>query len=268
MSLNNISILNNIVYDAHPCRQTVYLSLKKFYNRMKYNKWRNRVYSGNYGYDESYIKINGMKFYILALFDLKYNVLIDYKITDNLEKQTVKSFLEEVTKGHPRNFLTTDGRPMYKSIADDLGFVHNLCIFHLIKELNELVYKEMKNDKLDPNLKAQIFDDHKIILKILYQKDYRKAKNKFNKLLKKMDKIAPFLRDFINKKLKPDFERYMRHTQYKFLPSTNNAMENFFGVVFPKHLKKIYKTELGVTIYFDLQTSKWNTNHGLAKIDP
>jgi len=39
---------------------------------------------------------------------------------------------------------------MYKNIVKSLGFIHNLCIFHLIKDLNEIVYKKTKNKKLDP----------------------------------------------------------------------------------------------------------------------
>ena len=87
-----------------------------------------------------------------------------------------------------------------------------------------------------------------------------------------MDKIPMELRNFINTKLKPNFDSYMRHTLHDFLPTTNNALENYFGVTLPRHLKKIYKTTEGITMYLDLQmemgqklwknlAAPWNIGH-------
>jgi len=262
MSLNNISLLNLAVNDANPCRQTILNGFKKFFTMMKFKNRRNRKLSGNYGYDEQYIKINGKKFYILALFDIELNVLVDYKILGDLKKDTMKNFIKEATEGHKKIAITTDGRKMYKNIVESLRFIHNLCIFHLIKDLNDIIYKKTKSKKLDPNVKAQYLDEGDVILLILYQKDYKKAKKKFQKLLNHMDKIPMELRNFINTKLKPNFDSYMRHTIYDFLPTTNNALENYFGVILPRHLKKIYKTIDGITMYLDLQMEKWDENHG------
>ncbi|MDR3291225.1 MAG: hypothetical protein LBT10_03650 [Methanobrevibacter sp.] len=61
------------------------------------------------------------------------------------------------------------------------------------------------------------------------------------------------MKDFILNKFKPNFDGYMQHTQHDFLPATNITMENYFGVSFPRHLKKIYKTESGVTMYLDFK---------------
>jgi DNA-directed RNA polymerase subunit RPC12/RpoP len=49
MSLNNISLLNIVVNDANPCRQTILNGLKKFFGKMKLKHKRNRKFSGNYG---------------------------------------------------------------------------------------------------------------------------------------------------------------------------------------------------------------------------
>jgi hypothetical protein len=212
-------------------------------------------------YGEQYIKINGQKFYIFALFDLELNILVDYKILGNLKKDTVENFIKEAIERHEKIAITTDGRKMYKDIVEGLGFIHNLCIFHLIKDLKEIVYKKMKNKKLDPNIKAQYHDEQNVILLILRQKDYKKAKKKFKQLLNHMDKIPTELRNFINTKLKPNFDSYMRHTLHDFLPTTNNALENYFGVTLPRHLKKTYKTVEGITMYLDLQMEKWDQNH-------
>ena len=54
----------------------------------------------------------------------------------------------------------------------------------------------------------------------------------------------------------------MRHTLHDFLPTTNNVLENHFGVTLLKHLKKVYKTIDGIIMYLDLQMEKWYENHG------
>jgi len=110
MSLNNISLLNNAVNNANPCRQTILNGFKKYFAMLKFKNRRNRQLSGNYGYDEQYIKINGQRFYILALFDIELNILVDYKILGDLKKDTVRNFIKKATKGHEKIVITTDGR--------------------------------------------------------------------------------------------------------------------------------------------------------------
>jgi hypothetical protein len=89
-----------------------------------------------------------VKYYILTLFDIELNVLLAYDIVDNLEKETIQSFINNSTKNIKRVSLTTDSQPMYKTITKDLGLIHNLCIFHIMKEIEEIIGKKMKNKKL------------------------------------------------------------------------------------------------------------------------
>jgi hypothetical protein len=248
MSFANIVGLISHFQDATPSRQTVYNELRKCYGKLKLSNSRIRNYSGNYDYDEQYIKFNGVKYYILVIFDIELNVLLAYDIVDNLEKETIQSFIDNSTKNIKRISLTTDARPMYKNIAKNLGFIHNLCIFHIIKELEEIVGKKMKNKKLYDNQKACYYDSKEIILKILRSKKLKNAKKLFNDLMNHLNKIPKDLADFVKNKIKPNFDSYMRHLEFYFLPTTNNKMENYFGVTLPRHLKKIFKTIEGITI--------------------
>ncbi|GHU05472.1 hypothetical protein AGMMS49960_21880 [Betaproteobacteria bacterium] len=52
------------------------------------------------------------------------------------------------------------------------------------------------------------------------------------------------------------------HLQFDFLPTTNNKLENYFGVTLPRHLKKLFKTIESIEVYLDLQRVKWDQNHG------
>jgi transposase-like protein len=260
MSLVNITGLIKCLQGVTPSKQTIYNEIRKYYGKLKIKGKRNL--SGNYAYDEQYIKLNGIKYYILALFDIELNVLVDYHISDNMEKKEIIRFIKNATHQQKRISLTTDGKPMYKKIADELGFIHNLCIFHIIKDVKKIVNDKMKNKMLDENQKTEYYDVGEILLKIFHSKSYKQANNRFKNLMKNLDKIPAEFIDLIKNKIKPNFQSYMKHLQFDFLPTTNNKMENYFGATLPRCLKKIFKTIESIEIYLDLQRVKWDQNHG------
>jgi hypothetical protein len=177
---------------------------------------------------------------------------LHYDVVDNLEKETIQSFIDNSTKNIKCISLTTDAQPMYKNIAKNLGFMYNLYIFHIITEIEEIIGKMMENKKLDDNQKACYYDSKEIILNILGSKKLKNAKKLFNNSMNHLDKIPKDLTDFIKNKIKPNFNNYMRHLEFDFLPTTNNKMENYFGITLLRHLKKTFKTIEGVTIYIGL----------------
>jgi transposase-like protein len=136
-SLRHMSELLYILNKTNPSHQTVKNYINKLENNLDELKVKNISYSGNYGYDEQYIYINGEKYYIFALIDVDLRILVDFKISKTLEKKAVEEFIQETTKNQPRISLTTDGKPMYKYIARKLGFKHKLCLFHLMKEFSK-----------------------------------------------------------------------------------------------------------------------------------
>ena len=48
MSLNNISLLNNAINNANPCKQTILNGFKKYFAMSKFKNKRNIEFSGNY----------------------------------------------------------------------------------------------------------------------------------------------------------------------------------------------------------------------------
>jgi transposase-like protein len=66
MSFANIVSLISHFQDVAQSRQTVYNKLRKYYGKLKLSNHRIRNYSGNYAYDEQYIKLNGVKYYIFS----------------------------------------------------------------------------------------------------------------------------------------------------------------------------------------------------------
>jgi transposase-like protein len=76
MLFTNIVGLISHFQDATPSRQTVYNELRKYYGKLKLSNFRTRNYSGNYAYDEQYIKLNGVKYYIFST--ILHNTSITY----------------------------------------------------------------------------------------------------------------------------------------------------------------------------------------------
>ena len=146
---------------------------------------------------------------------------------------------------------------MYKYIARKLGFKHNLCIFHLMKEFSKTFNDEIKKLNLTKNGDIQIFDYGITIKDLLYSKNYKKAVNRLKYLLNEKNNMPKSFQKFL-KKLKKNFKGYMGHLKNKKIASTNNAIENFFGVVFPDKLKKLFKTVNGVKTFLTIHVKRWN----------
>lgn len=256
-SLRHMSEIINIWNRTEPSHQTVKNHINKIKDFLNEFKVDNIFYSGNYGYDEQYIYIDGEKYYIFALIDVDQRVLVDFQINKTIDKKTVENFIRETTKNSPKISLTTDGRTMYKQIARKLGFKHNLCIFHLMKNFSETFNDEIKKLNLDKIEDMQIFDYGIIIKDLLYSKNYEKALKRLKYLWNEKNNMPEPFQKFL-KKLKKNFNSYMGHLKNKKLASTNNAIENFFGVVFPDKLKKLFKTIDGVEIFLTLHIKRWN----------
>jgi transposase-like protein len=113
-------------------------------------KIKNQVsnYSGYYCYDEQYIRIDGERRYRLTLFDSVLNIPVSEEIAEDMEYDTIYTFLRGALKDKPSSAITADHRREYKKIMDDLKVRHQLCIFHLFKMIGKDVYDVLKSKKL------------------------------------------------------------------------------------------------------------------------
>lgn len=104
--------------------ENILLSYKKE-NKVKY--WS---YSGYFLFDALWIRINGYWKYILALFDLKINTIINYEIVVSESSEVIYSFLSQSTRNQPRIYIVTDLKKEYCEVIYKLGFKHQFCRFH------------------------------------------------------------------------------------------------------------------------------------------
>jgi len=56
----------------------------------------------------------------------------------------------------------------------------------------------------------------------------------------------------------PYFKKLTNHLENTNIPSTNNKIENIFQKIFPKHIKRTMKIELGLLSRFMLKLNYWN----------
>lgn len=104
------------------------------------------------------------------------------------------------------------------------------------------------------------YDDYsKRISEIFDQDTIKDAKRRFNILYNQIDflpeEIAKFLRN-----LAKDLDATLSHIENENIPKTNNWLELFFKIVFPKKYRNRFKTIRGVERYLRSGKIKWYEN--------
>jgi hypothetical protein len=280
---------------------------------------RNIRPSGVYHYDEQYIFVNKELYLRLVIIDAntKMPIADDLIISDDFNKEYVKTFLNKSLKDLPLKGIVTDGVNYYQELIDELGVPHQICSFHKMQNFMSLIYKtinrnslqikrkEEKKEKLNnkifelktqqgpvskgrinknDNKRIKTHDKIKNIEKEIRKlnneiKDYKKENNELNNDKKKLSRLFKSkttetaekrfnefknnmgglhesTKTFINR-LSKTFERVTSHIKNKFLPSTNNVIENYFGTTLPKLLKRKYRTVEGFKRRIKLSNIRW-----------
>ena len=82
------------------------------------------------------------------------------------------------------------------------------------------------------------------------------AKREFNRLYNQLNFLPEEVAKFV-KNLKKDFDKTINHIRRKDIPKTNNLLEGFFKITFPKKYKRIFRTENGVKNYLRHMQIRW-----------
>jgi len=89
-------------------------------------------------FDVEYVKIKGVWSYRFTLFDSKLN---KYTLRENY--RNIREFLEQNTRNINKLSITT-----YKPIIEKLGFKHQWCLFHALKN-NKIIKKYIQENELN-----------------------------------------------------------------------------------------------------------------------
>ena len=159
----------------------------------------NMEFSGVIHYDEEFLWIKHQPYVRLTILDAENKLIIEDTVIprDIFTKDYIKTFLETSLNNLEVKTIITDGYKAYTSIIDDLGYNHQRCTFHTMKNLmdeltpkhNILNRKIKKLNKEIPELEKEI---NKIKEKYKGQKGRASKKdtqrNKDNKKRKQQEK--------------------------------------------------------------------------------
>jgi transposase-like protein len=244
------------MYGNSPSHQTIYEWIEEMKPEPTASESK---YSGYYCYDEQYLRINGNRFYRLSLIDSILNKPISEEIFNNLEFNTIKSFIIKATANKPVHAITTDHRRKYKTIMDELKINHQLCIFHLFRMIGKEVYKKL-NSKLTSNKdKIRLCVSFTRIKEIFRTYDLNIAIHRLEETLKISNDLPKILHKPIQKIIE-DFNRLTLFMKDGFISRTTNPVENYYRNTIPDNLKRTFKTQKGTLNFLNARKEHWIEN--------
>lgn len=123
--------------------------------------------------------------------------------------------------------------------------------------------KENKELKVENKKLKKEYDEYENynerISEIFKQDTIKKAKMRFNILNNQIDKLPDEIAKFIQK-LGKNLNQALSHIENKNIPNTNNWLELFFNIIFPKKYRNRFKTIPGVTRFLRARKIKWHEN--------
>ena len=214
--------------------------------------------SGYYGYDAQWIRNKREWIYRLELFDIINNMPVACLISKKRNtKKIIYDFIDISIPLKNRKAIITDLKEDYEPIMKKLGFAHQHCTFHLIKNMTTNL-KQKINEELDkyeaelrktqPKIsknkikkirkkkKEEITKEIKEYIELFYelfhQQSFKKAKNYIKLLKQELKNFPKIMQDYLNKNFFPVYKKYLVFLEKPFikkLESTNNKLENYFG---------------------------------------
>ena len=161
----------------------------------------------------------------------------------NKNKEKIQEYYEKY-KGQPPRFKNKDPRRKEKD-----------KIIKMEKE-NRTLQKE--NSKIQKEIN-QYENYNEKISEIFKQETFKNAKLRYSILKNQIEHLPDEIAKFITK-LGKDLDNTLSHIENENIPKTNNWLELFFKIVFPKKYRKRFKTTEGVKRFLRNGKIKWYEN--------
>ena len=104
--------------------------------------------SGYYGFDAQWIRNEGKWIYRLELFDIINNMPVASLISEKETPKIIEDFIDISIPPKHRKAIITDLKEDYEQVMRKLGFAHQHCTFHLIKNITTNL-KQKITEELD-----------------------------------------------------------------------------------------------------------------------
>ena len=120
--------------------------------------------------------------------------------------------------------------------------------------------KELKTENKKLKKEYNEYENYNERISEIFKQDtIKKAKMRFNILNNQIDKLPDEIAKFI-RKLGKNLDQALSHIENKDIPNTNNWLELFFNIIFPKKYRNRFKTIPGVTRFLRARKIKWHEN--------
>ena len=224
------------------------------------NKEVNNLYSGYYIFDVEWVKIKCVWNYRFTLFDSKQNIIVADEIYSKENSKNIRKFLWENTRNKNKIAITSDLDEKYKPIIEELGFKHQWCLFHTLKNFNKIIKKHIQENKLNIEEINKIRKEKLELFALFNNESFKNARNEFNKILDKINDYSKVIQSIITGSLMPYFKTFFAFLEDENIERTSNKLENIFQKTFPKSVKKLMKIKTGamsrINIRKEIQNQK------------
>ncbi len=223
------------------------------------NESKNR-YSGYYIFDVEWVKIKGVWNYRFTLFDSKQDIIVADEIYSKENSKNIQEFLWQNTRNKNKIAITTDLDEKYKPIIEKLGFKHQWCYFHTLKNFNKIIKKHIRENKLNREEIKKIRKEKLELFSLFESKSFKNARKKFNEILSKISDYSEVIQSIICDSLVPYFKTFFAFLEDGNIERTSNRIENSFQKTFPKSVKRLMKIKTGamsrINIRKEIQNQK------------
>ena len=226
-------------------------------------KHENWAFSGYYLFDALWVKKNGEWNYLLALFDLELNTIVAKELVDSETVDNVYNFLNQSLRNQNKYCIITDLKQEYRVAIDRLQIKQQFCTFHT----KQLINREIK-DYIDKNNTSEeeieiIHDYKRLFFNIIDADSINDAKEKRNKLIYLDSNVPNVIHKLAFNLIIPEFKKLINYLNDSKIAITSNKIENCFLKNFPKHIKKLFKTDKGILKRFNLKLKYWDEDNAI-----
>lgn len=226
-------------------------------------KHENWTFSGYYLFDALWVKKNGNWKYLLALFDLELNTIVAKELADSETVENVYNFLNQSLRNQKKNCIITDLKQEYRVAIDRLHIKQQFCTFHT----KQLINREIRDyiDKNNtPEEEIEIIHNYKrLFFDIIDANSIKDAKEKRDELFYLDSNIPMVIRKLTSNLIIPEFKKLTNYLTDSKIAITSNKIENCFLKNFPKHIKKLFKTDKGILKRFNLKLKYWDEDNAI-----
>jgi len=233
------------------------------------------VGSGYYSYDEQWVRINGKWKFRQTLVDYQQNLILNEKVVDTIDEQTVSEFLIDTLNQSPITAITTDGDNSYPEAIKELAKIketaikHQRCTFHSQKQLTKIIntFKKSarkKYKKLKSQIRLIFSLDNPKTMKICFQDIGTDIEAFVTSLLEKEEKIIVARKIFdsiyiLRNNYPKDIVKYIEDVNKNWenltyfysnpkISKTSNPNENMYS--YSSGTKRRFKTMKGLEEHF------------------